>query len=453
MNLHVLEKGAVKRIAFVAVLLAVLAIVLAAAPPEADADTIVTAPGEVTWTLDDTGLPTVEGAAGPMPAAFFTGEAAGITVNVIAEAGAFDQKVEMVLAPVYDPAVLEQIAEGVGTAARNVTAIDIAFVNADGEEVEPLAPVKVTLVSDAIGEAARIAHLDNGGIVEEMEAEISGGTAAFESGAFSIYAVVKAGDDDRLLVKFVGSDGEIASMYVKKGDTMGQVIYDPGAGNLADGVFFRGWTTKSNYDSETVALTIADVRAELAVILNTEDGFDWPVVETEDGYVVTYYAMLFNLYRITYYSDVDNKISVGQDSVVFRADDTHTYQSYTVNMPYTPESSEYNFEGWLVVDGINDIDNYENRPYQNLEEINIKGDVEFSVSAPEGHWLVFNENGKGATYVAARFIKSGDSTEEPNVEMKRLGYTFEGLLDDHPGSGWYTPQLDENGEVMLDENG
>ncbi|MBR4226079.1 MAG: hypothetical protein IKR86_04795, partial [Candidatus Methanomethylophilaceae archaeon] len=94
-----------------------------------------------------------------MPAAFFTGEAAGITVKVIAEAGAFDQKVEMVLAPVYDPAVLGQIAEGVG--AQKVTAIDIAFVNADGEEVEPLAPIKVALTSDAIGEAARIAHLDN----------------------------------------------------------------------------------------------------------------------------------------------------------------------------------------------------------------------------------------------------------------------------------------------------
>ncbi|MBR2093205.1 MAG: hypothetical protein IJ904_04075, partial [Candidatus Methanomethylophilaceae archaeon] len=259
MNLYAREKGAVKRIAFVAVLLAVLAIVLAAAPPEADADTIVTAPGEVTWTLDDTGLPTVkEGAAGPMPAAFFTGEAAGITVNVIAEAGAFDQKVEMVLAPVYDPAVLEQIAEGIGAAARNVTAIDIAFVNADGEEVEPLAPVKVTLVSDVIGEAARIAHLDNSGYVEEMEAEISGGIAAFESGAFSTYAVV----EDPLTVEFVGlNDSEIATVYVKEGDDLVQVVYDPGAGDLDDDVFFRGWTTNPEYTSRTpTPMTIADVR-------------------------------------------------------------------------------------------------------------------------------------------------------------------------------------------------
>ena len=432
MNLHEREKGVVKRIAFVAVLLAVLAIALVAAPPETDADTIAiaqggcsdsTALGDVAWTLEDAGLLTVEEeAAGPMPAAFFTGEAAGITVNVIAEAGAFDQKVEMELAPVYDSVVLEQIAEGVGAAAQNVTAIDITFVNADGEEVEPLATIKVTLTSDTISETARIAHMGNDGNIEEMEAEIDGDMAKFESGAFSVYAVV----DDPLTVKFVGLNGEIASMYVKKDDNMEQVIYDPGAGDLDDDVFFRGWTTNPEYTSRTpTPMTIADVRVEIDEILNGESSVE-PVDNT-----VTYYAMLFKSYEIAYYDE--HNISLGQESVVFRADDDSTSHSYSVNMAYHVESNEFNFEGWLVTKGSTNIVDYvEGKAYQNNENISITGDVEFGVYAPEGHWLVFNENGKGAKYNAARFLETEDVTEKPcdDSEMTRLGYTFGGWYKD-----------------------
>ena len=443
MNLHVLEKGAVKRIAFVAVLLAVLAIVLAAAPPEADADTIVTAPGEVTWTLDDTGLPTVEeGAAGPMPAAFFTGEAAGITVNVNAEDGAFDQKVEMVLAPVYDPAVLEQIAEGIGTAARNVTAIDIAFVNSDGEEVEPLAPVKVTLVSDAIGEAARIAHLANSGDVEEMEAEIDGGVAAFESGAFSVYAVV----DDLLEVKFIVNESEVASMYVKKGDNMERTVYNPGVGTLEDDVFFRGWTTDENYKPTTAAKTIAEVRTELTDILNAENPFVSPVVQVGDDYVITYHAMLFKSYTITYFDEY-GYVSLGQVAVVFRADDTTVTDdnpaTYIVNMAYSTGDNQHNFEGWLVQSGGDHIKEYEtNKVYQNEDTIGISGDVEFKASVVVGNWLVFNENGKGAKYNAPMFLETDEATSKPcpDSEMTRFGYTFGGLYPELYGSGWYTDE-------------
>ena len=59
----------------------------------------------------------------------------------------------------------------------------------------------------------------------------------------------------------------------------------------------------------------------------------------------------------------------------------------------------------------------------------INGDIVFSVNAPEGHWLVFDENLKGATYNAPQFVKQGEVTSEPPLEMVRNGYTF---------GGWYT---------------
>ena len=169
-------------------------------------------------------------------------------------------------------------------------------------------------------------------------------------------------------------------------------------------------------------MTIADVRDQLTDILNGEGG--------GSGVTVTYYAMLFKSYVISYYDE--NEISLGQESVVFRADDTASTHGYTVNMAYTVQSNEFNFEGWLVNQGSSNIVGYvENKAYQNGEEIDISGDIKFGVSAPAGHWLVFNENGKGAKYNAARFLKTNDVTEEPcpDEEMTRFGYTF---------GGWYT---------------
>ncbi|MBR4504159.1 MAG: InlB B-repeat-containing protein, partial [Candidatus Methanomethylophilaceae archaeon] len=419
-----MEKGAVKSIALVVLLLAVLAIAVPAFSEDSDAGTVITAqgdcgdsaaPGIVTWTDE-------EEAVGLTPAAFFTGKAAGITVNVIAAAGAFDQKVEMELTPIYDSAVLEKIAVGVEAKAQNVTAIDIAFVNADGDEVEPLAPIKVAFISDAIGETAKIAHLNNNGSIEVMDAEIGDGMAAFESDAFSVYAVV----DARLLVEFRYPDGTlIASMYVKNGDSLGQLIYDPGV-TLDDGVFFRGWTEEQNYDSTTEALTIADIRGQLATAVPTEGGVD-------DDVTFTYYAMLFRSYEITYFDD--HEIVLGQEAVVFRADDTVDTHQYKVNMAYTVPSTELNFEGWLVIDGSSNIVGYvegTTPPYQNNDIISISGDVDFGVSAPKGHWLVFDENGKGATYNAAHFYKATERTKKPceDEEMTRFGYTFGGWYKD-----------------------
>jgi hypothetical protein len=38
--------------------------------------------------------------------------------------------------------------------------------------------------------------------------------------------------------------------------------------------------------------------------------------------------------------------------------------------------------------------------------------------------LVFNENGKGATYIAPQFIETNAKTVEPTTDMVRQGYTF-----------------------------
>ena len=71
-----------------------------------------------------------------------------------------------------------------------------------------------------------------------------------------------------------------------------------------------------------------------------------------------------------------------------------------------------------------------NPPYPNGTILTLSGSATLSLHAPAGHWLVFNENGKGATYNAPRFLETDEVTERPrpDSEMVRFGYTF---------GGWY----------------
>ena len=199
--------------------------------------------------------------------------------------------------------------------------------------------------------------------------------------------VVETGADARLKVKFVGlNNAEISSIYVKKSDTedaetFATVLYDPGTGSLANDVVFKGWTTESNYTTETTPLTIADVRTAVAAT-------DWKNIKDADadgGSTVTYYAMLFKTYKVDYLDEHD--VSLGGEDITFRADEAAA-KEYTVNKPYTPADNEHAFMGWLVKSGSGNISGYtSDAVYQNGTDITITGNVTFSVNAPAGHWL------------------------------------------------------------------
>ena len=315
----------------------------------------------------------------------------------------------------------------------------------EAQEADPENANKVEFVTDAsvveneLLQDAVAAAMDynNGGergvYVETITPVIDRGIMSFETGSFSVYAVVPS-VTPRLTVKFMNGTTELATMYVKAADTPDEVatiIYDPSSAiTLTDNQVFKGWTTADpdTYNLSSEILTIAQVR-ENAMTQVRADGF------TDN--TVTYYAALFNHYSVTY-RDPTGLITIDTDVVEIPIREDQV--SYTVNQSYSTDS-EHNFEGWIPKEGSTKIVGYPGNAhqetlngtpvyyYKNDETITIRGDVTFSVDAPEGHWLVFDENGKGATYNAPQFVKSGEVTQQPSLTMQRYGYDFIGWFE------------------------
>ena len=371
-----------------------------------------------------------------MPAKSFSASAGRVSVFVDAPEGAFPEGTEMKVSAVYDKNILNTATDAVEGEAQAVAAVDISFYYND-EEIEPKKEINVKLYNESIADADEISvvHIDNDGGANVVGSDVNGSAVEFSSDSFSVYVIVGSSSDDcRLEVRFYNGTTLVDSMLVKKDDNMATVLYDPGVGTLEDGTIFKGWTQTENYTSKTTGLTIEQVRTEVSGMLPP----------ATDGTVVSYYAIIFDGYEISYLDTTG--ASLGKDYVEVTAKDYGVAVDYTVNMAYTPADDEHDFQGWYVDDttAANIVGYTADTAYLNNTTIQITGNVIFKVNAPEGHWLIFKENGKGATYVAPKFILSGEPTVEPTVTMSRNGYTF--AKNEEAGiSGWYTDEACTDG--------
>ena len=259
-----------------------------------------------------------------------------------------------------------------------------------------------------------------------------------------------------MTLKFVkvknGQEEEIASMIVKNTDSLEElevIIYDPGAGELGIGEIFKGWSLdKKNY-------TIEDAEAESSAThpKNIEDIRQWALNQEPsitEGDTHTFYAMIFQAHTVAY-RDEDGA-TISGETLIFNAGEG--YAAYKVNESYTPKTQDQDFEGWYwspvhagQTDLVKDKDGNiisSNTPIPNLTDVQIYGDVIFTPYAPTGKWVIFNQNGDGASYTPPQFVLTNGKAEEPD-DPTRLGYTF---------AGWYEAQgYDVDGNPIKDEDG
>ncbi len=136
------------------------------------------------------------------PEQIFKGEAAGLLVTVNAPAGAFPQNTKMVVSPIEDEEVLNAATAEVQGEVVLVQGVDITFLDAEGNEIEPLVPIQVEMVPSQesaeiipditeVSNEQTLVHVDNELAATVMEQEDNTTPEVrFESDSFSAYIVV-----------------------------------------------------------------------------------------------------------------------------------------------------------------------------------------------------------------------------------------------------------------------
>lgn len=413
------------------------------------------------------------------PAVTASGLANDISVLVDAPEGALPEGAVFQVSAVDSEAYRAAAEALLGEEAGRIKAIDLTFVGEDGTEYQPLKPVNVKMSVMGMGDAKTLSviHFGADGAAEVVysgqpdaitrndiggktlqiaKSFMDGGsgkdadntvrTFSFQATGFSVYAVVEGVEpESRMTVNFYGKDTTtpLATMFIKNGDDLAQatkILYDPGAGTMAEGETFRGWVIgEIAHAGTTAAIPAYTVATATDGTLKTiEDIRVWAAAFDEndasncirEGDVVNIRAAIYKIYVVTYLDSKD--IAQSADSILIMPDDTSAYYEYTISQSYIPPKDTVRFEGWEptaeTVNNITAATQQTDNLYQKDDVINITGNVDFRVVESEGHWIVFHENGKGADYKAPEFVVRGDNTVDPGT-MERKGYTF---------GGWYT---------------
>lgn len=122
----------------------------------------------------------------------------GLDVNVRADHTAFPEGTTMTVYAVNDENIEETVANTVEGKVRKVSAVDITFLDAYDNEVQPSTLIQVMITPSEApkqAEAVSVVHVDNEGNGEKIEdIETTKNTIAFEAEQFSVYAVVYSVD-------------------------------------------------------------------------------------------------------------------------------------------------------------------------------------------------------------------------------------------------------------------
>ena len=422
-------------------------------------------------------------------------EESGITVTVAAPMGALPLLAEVRVEPVPVEDVRDVVDEVMGYESNVLVAMDISFW-LDDIEIEPEEPVRVKIAAPELEGLTdlTVVHIPDEEepetielITDEDELQFKLGTneVCFESGDFSVYAVVDEGNVDpeaRITVNFYNPvsatpNVPVATVYVKNSDELlgdgerqtghtyiDDIVYDPGVGEtLGEGQMFKGWSldisnVENIKDKDTAHVFVG------AEYINTTRGMTIPEIRSflndlqiTEGDVLNVYAMVYNVYNVTY--EDNNGVVLASDVVLISINEDTA--DYTIAHNYDVQLSTEYFEGWQVKSGAANIEDCSlaSPPYPMGTTMKIKGDVQFSTKVAVGNWLVFEENGYNATYNAPVFVKTGETANDKrptlsaDTEMKRPGYTF---------GGWYVlkegvdiktvPQDDDKNYIIDDTN-
>ncbi|MBQ9664413.1 MAG: hypothetical protein IJV40_14810, partial [Oscillospiraceae bacterium] len=155
-----------------------------------------------------------------MPAQSFYGETSEVAVYVEAPEGAFPAWSYMTVAPVHDAEILDAAADAVQTEISTLCAVDICFFDSQGQEIQPLLPIRVTMTSSVVieSEDTVVVHVDGEGAASQVENTESGERdVTFEADSFSVYVLIGTTIEKNVLA----SDGNHYRITVTYGPESG----------------------------------------------------------------------------------------------------------------------------------------------------------------------------------------------------------------------------------------
>ena len=151
------------------------------------------------------------------PAQQLEGELNGLSVVAESPRGALPRGTRMVLSAVPE-AEAQAAASMVKTPAASVSAVDIAFYSQEGQELEPLLPVRVSIGGVPSGNRNRVLHVADDGEVSLLRHEDRGARGlAFTTDAFSTFVIVELVE-----TKVITADGDVYHVSVNY-DTRAQI--------------------------------------------------------------------------------------------------------------------------------------------------------------------------------------------------------------------------------------
>ncbi|HCK87930.1 MAG TPA: hypothetical protein DHW39_03875, partial [Erysipelotrichaceae bacterium] len=115
-----------------------------------------------------------------------------VTVKADAEEGTFPEGTTMILTPVEQEEVIDTVKETVEGTVKHIVAVDITFKDVNGNEIEPLKQINVTMNAPSVEDttATEVVHIDNEGngtLVEQEESAED--EVIFNTDTFSVYVI------------------------------------------------------------------------------------------------------------------------------------------------------------------------------------------------------------------------------------------------------------------------
>jgi uncharacterized repeat protein (TIGR02543 family) len=327
-----------------------------------------------------------------MPAGTFSGSTSQMTVTVSYDDHTFPIGTTMRVTDVSKHeaiAAAEQSTEG-DEEVIDAVAVDITFLDANNEEIQPEGAVSVSMVpftplKTTETSITEVIHKDDSGNVETVgNADVSASGAEFSVEHFSIYVIKSTSDPAIAKYIFHDADGNaISTQKVKNGET----VYAPTTPEKS-GYKFLGWSTNNGPD---------------AVVEPSYGGnkFSASVSATGD---VNLYPVFQQVYYV-FFMDNQGRVSTTKEGV--------SNDEITVSDVKIPLDSTHSVTGWYTEAALTN----------KVDSVTLKDhNVTLYPKVEQGHYLYF-ASGEGASYVKPIFIAAGEKTTAPKAPT-RPGYTF-----------------------------